>query len=86
MLALCVTDFDLLELVELDNGAGEVHDILATLLEGVKADEESVGGDFPLVCALCLALVLEVSILEFGASLECKCELIMSFLWLLVLN
>jgi len=41
-----------------------VHNVLATLLEGIKANKESICGDFPLVAALCLSFVLEVGILE----------------------
>lgn len=86
MLALSVSDFDLLKLVELDNGAGEVHNILASLLERVETDEESVSGDLPLVSPLSLSLVLEVCLLELGACFESSSELIMSFLGLLALD
>jgi hypothetical protein len=61
-----------------------VHDVLASLREGVKSHEESVGGDFPLV--LSLGLVFKVSIFEFGAHVQSENELIMSFLWLLSLD
>jgi hypothetical protein len=47
-----------------------VHDVLASLLEGVEADKEGICGDLPLVDTLSLALVLEVSILELRAGLE----------------
>jgi hypothetical protein len=86
LLALSVSDFDLLKLVELDNGAGEVHNILASLLEGVETDEESVSGDLPLVSPLSLSLVLEVCLLELGACFESSSELIVSFLGLLALD
>lgn len=75
-----------MEFVELDNGAGEVHDILAALLERVKANKECVCGDFPLVGTLSLTFVLKVSILELGAGLKSKSKLIVSFLGLLVLD
>ena len=86
MLALSVSDFDLLKLVELDNGAGEVHNILASLLERVETDEESISGDLPLVSPLSLSLVLEVCLLELGACFESSSELIVSFLGLLALD
>ena len=40
--ALCATDFDLLKLVELDNSPGVVHNILASLLERVLINGESI--------------------------------------------
>ena len=48
-LALCVADFNLLELVELLDGAGQVHDVYATFGESIKTDEQRIGGDLPLV-------------------------------------
>lgn len=63
-----------------------MHDILASLLERVKANEKSIGGDFPLVGTLSLALIFEVSILELGTSLESKGKLVVSFLGLLILD
>ena len=86
LFTLGVTNFDLLELVELNDSACEVHDVLAALLEGIKADEQGVSGDFPLVLALSLTLVLEISIFELGASLKSEGKLVMSFLWLLILD
>jgi len=62
-LALGVTDFDLLQLVELLNCASQVHDVLAAFTESIKADKQSVGRDFPLV--LRLSFVLKVGIFEF---------------------
>jgi hypothetical protein len=86
LLALSVTDFDLLELVELNDSWSEVHDVLASLLEWVKADEEGIGGDLPLVGSLGLTLVLKVSILELWAGLKSESELVVGLLWLLVLD
>jgi len=48
-LSLCVSDLNLLELVELHDSACQVHDVLAPLGEGIKSDKERVSGDFPLV-------------------------------------
>ena len=75
-----------MELVELDNGACEVHNILASLLERVESHEESVCRDLPLVGALGLALVLEVGVLELGAGLKSESQLVVSFFRLFVLD
>jgi hypothetical protein len=53
-----------------------VHDVLASLGEGVEADEESVGGDLPLVLAL--GLVVEVSLLEASTDLDAESQAVMS--------
>lgn len=63
-----------------------MHNILASLLERVKSNEESICGNFPLIGALGFALVLEVGILEFGASLKSKSQLVMSFFGLFILD
>jgi hypothetical protein len=76
-LTLGVSDLNLLELVELHDGAGQVHDVLASLAEGVEADEESVGGDLPLVLAL--GLVVEVGFLEASADLDAGGEALVGF-------
>jgi hypothetical protein len=73
-----------LELGELDDSAGKVHDVLASLREGVKSDEESICGDFPL--SLCLLLVLKVGILELGTDIKGNSELVVSLLRLLSLD
>jgi hypothetical protein len=86
LLALSVTDFNLLKLVELDDGRGEVHDILASLLEGVKAHKEGICSDFPLVGTLGLAFVLKVCLLELSAGIEGSGKLVVSFLGLFVLD
>jgi hypothetical protein len=52
LLSFGVTDLNLLELVELNYGVGEVHDILAPLREGIETYKESVLGDFPLIFGL----------------------------------
>lgn len=75
-LTLGVTDFNLLELAKLIDGTSEVHDVLASLGEGIKADKERVGGDLPLV--LGLGLVVEVGFLKLGANVESKGELLVS--------
>jgi hypothetical protein len=64
LLALGITDFDLLELVELNDGAGKVHNILAALLERVEAHEEGICCNLPLVSTLGLTLVFKVGILK----------------------
>lgn len=61
-----------------------MHDVLASLREGVQSHEESIGGDLPLVLGLCL--VLKVGILELGADIKGQSELIMSFLGFFVLD
>lgn len=68
LLSLGVTDFNLLELVELDDGAGQMHDILASFREGIKSHEQSIGCDFPLILSLCF--VFEVGILELWADIK----------------
>jgi hypothetical protein len=55
-----------------------VHDVLASLGEGVKADEESVCGDLPLVLAL--SLVVEVSLLEASTDLDAEGQAVMSLM------
>ena len=72
LLSFGVTNLDLLQFVELLDGTSQVHDILASLGEGVEADKESVGGDFPLVLAL--SLVVEVSFLETSTHLDAELE------------
>mmetsp|Transcript_20734 Transcript_20734/g.31851 ORF Transcript_20734/g.31851 Transcript_20734/m.31851 type:complete len:572 (-) Transcript_20734:732-2447(-) len=83
-LTLGVTDVDLLQLRELHNRAGQVHDVLAALREGVQAHEQSVGGDLPLV--LGLGLVLEVGVLELGAHVESQHQLVVGLLGLISLD
>jgi hypothetical protein len=63
-----------------------MHDVLASLLEGVKAHKKCICSDFPLVSSLSFALILKVSFLELGAGLKCERELIMSFFGILTLN
>jgi len=83
-LALGVTNFNLLQLAKLVDSASQVHDVLAALRKGIKAHKERVGGDLPLVLAL--GLVLEVCILELGAHIEGKGQLLVSIPALLVLD
>ena len=73
-----------MELGELHNGAGQVHDILASLGERIKSHEQGVGGDLPLVLGLLLVLV--VSILELGANVQSESELVIGDLWLIGLD
>jgi hypothetical protein len=61
-----------------------MHDVLASFRERIKSHEESVGCDFPLV--LGLGLILKVSILELGANIKSKGELVVGLLGLFVLN
>jgi hypothetical protein len=86
LLALGVTNFNFLKLVELDNGRGKMHNILASLLEGVKANKEGVCSDFPLVGTLSLSFVLKVCLLELSAGIEGSGKLVVSFLGLFVLD
>jgi len=58
--------------------------VLASLREGVKSNEESVSGDLPLI--LGFSFVLEVSILEFGADIEGKNQFLVSLHWLFTLD
>jgi hypothetical protein len=66
---------------ELHNGAGQVHDVLASLGEGIKSHEQGVGGDLPLVLGLLLVLI--VGIFELGADIQSKSELVIGGLWLI---
>lgn len=67
-LTLGVTDLNLLKLLELDHSVGQVHDVLASLLEGIQSNKESVLSDFPLTSDL--SLVLMVGLLELGAGIK----------------
>ena len=71
-----VSDFDLIKLFELQNGICKMHDVLASFKEAIKSDEQSVGGDLPLV--LGLSLVVKVGILEFVANFDSKSEVSVS--------
>jgi hypothetical protein len=70
--------------LELDDGAGKVHDILASLGESIESHEKSVGGNLPLV--LRFSLILEVGILEFRANIKSKGEFIMGLLGFISLD
>lgn len=67
-LALSIADLNLLQLVELSDCAGQVHDVLTTFSEGIKTHKQRIGADFPLV--LGLAFVVEVGVFESGADFE----------------
>jgi hypothetical protein len=84
LLSFGVTNLNLLQLVELLDGAGQVHDVLASLREGIESNKESVGGDLPLVLAL--GLVVEVSLLEASTDLDAESEAVMSLLRVLSSN
>jgi hypothetical protein len=71
-----VSDLDLVKLLELQNGVCKMHDVLASLKEAIKSDEQSVGGDLPLV--LGLSLVVKVGIFEFVANFDSKSEVSVS--------
>ena len=53
-----------------------MHDVLASLKEAIKSDEQSVRGDLPLV--LGLSLVVKVGILELVANINSKSEAFVS--------
>jgi len=61
-----------------------VHDVLASLREGVKPDEKSISSDFPL--PLCLLLVLKIGIFELGTDVEGNGKLVVGLLWLFSLD
>jgi len=61
-----------------------VHDVLASLGEGVKTHKESVGRDLPLV--LGLALVFKVGILELRTDVEGLGQLLMGVMRLFILD
>ena len=81
---LSVTDLNLLEALELEEGARQVEHVLAALLEAVEADEQSVLSDFPL--ATDLGLVLMVALLELGTSVKSNEEFRVGFTGLVVLD
>jgi hypothetical protein len=83
-LSFGVTDFDLLEFVELHDGSSQVHDVLASLTEGIESYKESIGGDLPLVLAL--GLVIKVSLLEASAYLNTSSKASVSFSWVFSCN
>lgn len=83
-LALGITNFNLLQLAELRDCTSQVHDVLAALGEGVKTHKQGIGGDLPLV--LRLAFVLKVGVLEFGADVESKRQLLVRIEGLFVLD
>ena len=79
-----VTDFNLLQFVELLDSLGELHDVLASLDESIKADEQSTGSNFPSILRLCLVVV--VCDLEFSTEVHTSCKLAMSIAWVLILD
>ena len=81
---LGVTNLDLLQLVELLDGLGELHNVLAPLSEGIKADKEGARSDLPGV--LGLGLVVVVGDLELGAEVPASGELAVSITWVFVLD
>jgi hypothetical protein len=83
-LTLGVSDVDVLQLVEHDDGVSQVPNVLASLRKGVQSHEESVGGDLPGV--LGLGFVLKVGFLELGAHIMGQLQLVVSLLWLLSLD
>jgi hypothetical protein len=83
-LSFSVTNLNLLKLLELHDGVGQMHNVLASLLERVQSDEECILGDFPL--ASDLSLVLMVGFLEFGTSVESLLEIGVSKMRLLILD
>jgi len=72
-----VSNFDLIELFELQNGVCKMHDVLASLKEAIESDEQSIGGDFPLI--LRLSLVVKVGIFEFVANINGKSKVFVCF-------
>lgn len=83
-LSFGASKFDLLELVELNDGVGEMQDIVRSFKEGVQTDEEGVCGQLP--SALGLGLVFEIGVLEFGTDINRSLELLTSILGVLILN
>jgi hypothetical protein len=71
-LTFCVTNENIRELVELQDGAGQVHDVLASLQERIESHKQSVSRDFPLV--LGLSLVVKVGVFELEADIKSKRE------------
>lgn len=61
-----------------------MHDVHAAFGESVKADEESIGGDLPLVLAL--GFVVEVGILEPGTHVEGQSELLVGLSSVFILD
>lgn len=61
-----------------------MQNILAALREGIQADKESIGADFPLVLAA--GLVLKVGIFEFGADFEGLTKFLVSLERLFILD
>lgn len=73
-LTLGVANFNSLELVELDDRLGQLHDVLASLDEGIKTDKEGAGGDFPGIGGLSLSVI--VGLFELGAELHAHRQLV----------
>jgi hypothetical protein len=71
-----VTNINFLKSRELHDGAGEMHDVLASFRERIKSNEQGVGSDLPLV--LRFFLVLEVAHFELLAHIESLAKLVIS--------
>jgi hypothetical protein len=54
-----------------------MHDVLASLKEAIESDEQSIGGDFPLI--LRLSLIVKVGIFEFVANINGKSKVFVCF-------
>jgi hypothetical protein len=75
-LTFSVTNINFLKGREFHDGAGEMHDVLASFRERIKSNEKGVGSDLPLI--LGSLLVLKVAHFELLADIECLTKLIIS--------
>ena len=73
-LSLGSSDLDVIELVELDDGLGEMKDIVAPLEEVIEAHEQRVRCQLPGALRFCL--VEEVGVLELCADIDGGLQLI----------
>ncbi len=83
-LSFGVTNLNSLELVELDDGLSQLHNVLASLDEGVEADEESTGSDLPGIGGLSLGVV--IGLLKLGAELHAQRQFVVSVRWVIILD
>jgi hypothetical protein len=75
-----ITNFNLLELVELHDGACQMHDVLASFQERIKSNKQCVCSDLPLIFRL--SFVVKICIFEFVTNVKGKRKLIVGFFWL----
>lgn len=84
MIALGISNFNLIKCSELGDSVGEMRDVLTSLLERVQSNEESICGDLPLVFGLLLVFI--VAHFELPANLKGLLKLFFSNLCLFILN